>query len=98
MTVTVDVHADELVSAFRARYAGSPEVFWAPGRVNLIGDHTDYNDGFVMPMAIDCGVSVAFKARRDRTVKARSLNFDDAIEFNLDTLPAKGSHRWSDYV
>ena len=63
---------------------GQPRVFRAPGRVNLIGEHTDYNDGFVMPMAIDRGTRVAAAPRADRLVRAHSVNVGETAEFDLD--------------
>ncbi|HEY2963364.1 MAG TPA: galactokinase [Pyrinomonadaceae bacterium] len=76
----------------------SPHTFRAPGRVNLIGEHTDYNDGFVMPAAIDLSVYVRVWAREDRKLEIRSENFADEIEFDLDQPnPQRRSH-WSDYV
>jgi len=66
--------------------------------VNLIGEHTDYNDGFVMPVAIDLRTYVAASFRPDRNVKVYSENFNESYEFGLDTLrPGKTGH-WSDYV
>jgi galactokinase len=58
----------------------------APGRVNLIGEHTDYNDGFVLPMAIDRAVWIALRPRPDRQVRLHSLDFDQSITFSLDAL------------
>lgn len=76
----------------------SPRVFRAPGRVNLIGEHTDYNDGFVMPAAIDLSVFARVWPREDRKLEIRSENFDDTIEFDLDEEnPAPRKH-WSDYA
>src|SRR6185503_1758376 len=76
----------------------SPRTFRAPGRVNLIGEHTDYNDGFVMPAAIDLSTFVTVWPRDDRKLQIRSENFDDEIEFDLDEPdPAPRGH-WSDYV
>jgi galactokinase len=72
--------------------------FFAPGRVNLIGEHTDYNDGFVLPMAIDYGVFVTGVGRDDRLVKARSINFDEAIEFDLDAQRQPRRGTWSVYL
>ena len=63
----------------------------APGRVNLIGEHTDYNDGFVFPMAIDRATFIALRPREDNKVVAISLDMDDRREFALDNLQA--SHR-----
>ncbi|HEV2834891.1 MAG TPA: galactokinase [Pyrinomonadaceae bacterium] len=76
----------------------SPHTFRAPGRVNLIGEHTDYNDGFVMPAAIDRSVFVRVWPREDRKLEIRSENFNDVVEFDLDQkYPAPRRH-WSDYV
>lgn len=69
----------------------------APGRVNLIGGHTDYNDGFVLPIAIDRRTDVAVRPRTDRTVRGHSTNFDETREFSLDAPPTDGSS-WLGYV
>lgn len=73
-------------------------TFRAPGRVNLIGEHTDYNDGFVMPTAIDLSVFVRVWPREDRKLDIRSENFDDAIEFDLDEKNPTPRGHWSDYA
>jgi galactokinase len=72
--------------------------FFAPGRVNLIGEHTDYNDGFVLPMAIDYGTFTTGVVRDDRLVKVRSINFDEAIEFDLDAQHQPRRSTWSVYL
>lgn len=76
----------------------SPRTFRAPGRVNLIGEHTDYNDGFVMPAAIDLSVFVRVWPREDRKLAIRSENFDDQIEFDLDDPNPAPRQHWSDYA
>src|SRR5688572_17897358 len=63
-----------------------PLVARAPGRVNLIGEHTDYNEGFVLPMAIDRGIWLAAEPRSDRRVVIHALDFEEVIEFDLDHL------------
>src|SRR4030095_8933311 len=73
-------------------------VFRAPGRVNLIGDHTDYNDGFVMPAAIGFSTWVSSTPRDDRTVSAFSENFTEGIDFELDDRNLQPQGNWSDYV
>src|SRR5680860_1309130 len=86
-----------LRDTFRARYGSEPRLFRAPGRVNLIGEHTDYNDGFVLPMAIHREVVVAAVARDDRRVRAFSLDLGAAVEFDLDRPGPKRRGSWLDY-
>lgn len=73
-------------------------VFRAPGRVNLIGEHTDYNDGFVMPVAIGFSTWVTAVRRDDRTVSIFSENFSEPVEFDLDDKNLRAQGHWSDYV
>ena len=70
----------------------------APGRVNLIGEHTDYNDGFVLPAALQFQTTVAVGARRDGRLVVGSENYREAVEFGPGELPEKARHHWSDYV
>jgi len=70
----------------------------APGRVNLIGEHTDYNDGFVLPAAIDRYIWFAGRRTRDRRVRAHSTDFQDSVEFNLDSIEQDPQHPWSNYL
>jgi galactokinase len=77
----------QALNAFQARFADVPTfVARAPGRVNIIGEHTDYNDGFVMPMAIDRAVCMAFRPREDSVVSVTSTDFEEPVEFSLDGL------------
>ncbi len=87
-----------LARTFYQRYGREPRLFRAPGRVNLIGEHTDYNDGFVLPMAIDRETVIAGAARDDRRVRVYSLNADEAVEFDLDHPGEKQRGIWLDYV
>ncbi|MBV9286305.1 MAG: galactokinase [Hyphomicrobiales bacterium] len=89
--------ARELTHEFTLRFGGAPKVSRAPGRVNLIGEHTDYNDGFVMPAALDFATLVAAAPRADRRLRVHSLTMDETREFDLDA-PASARHEWSDYV
>jgi galactokinase len=88
----------ELGQKFVQRFGAAPRIFQAPGRVNLIGEHTDYNDGFVMPAAIGFSTWAAIAPRPDRKLVVHSENFSEQFEFDLDTLPQQRSGHWSDYV
>jgi galactokinase len=92
------VDLKRLVAEFTERYGTTPRVFSAPGRVNLIGDHTDYNDGFVLPMAIDRRTYVAIAPREDRFVRVASVVVDDAVEFRIDQPEDLAPHNWAKYV
>jgi galactokinase len=73
-------------------------VIRAPGRVNLIGEHTDYNDGFVLPMAIEPEVRIACRARNDGRVRLASTAFAGEIaEFSVDQKITPGEPRWANY-
>ncbi|HEX5099174.1 MAG TPA: galactokinase family protein, partial [Polyangiaceae bacterium] len=85
------------VERFRERFGSVPRVFSAPGRVNLIGEHTDYNEGFVLPMAIGERTWVAAAARADRVIRAYSLEQDEELSFSLDQ-PFMRRESWLDYV
>jgi galactokinase len=70
----------------------------APGRVNLIGEHTDYNDGYVLPMALGVDTCVAARARADRRIVVRSVEQGDTQSFELDALERDPLRGWADYV
>ncbi|MBV9075549.1 MAG: galactokinase [Acidobacteria bacterium] len=86
----------EFRGEFRRRFSNEPLIIRAPGRVNLIGEHTDYNDGFVMPVAIDFYTWAAIALRHDGTVNIHSQNFDETVSFRLQSAP-RPRHHWSDY-
>lgn len=93
--------ADSTAVAFEETFGRPPAaLIRAPGRVNLIGEHTDYNDGFVLPMAIDRAVWVAAAPRDDRQVRvvALTLGPDEEQTFALDGLQPDPVKRWSNYV
>jgi len=84
---------------FGKLFGSTPEVVVrAPGRVNLIGEHTDYNDGFVLPAAIDRAIAFAGSRRADRQVRVHSLDFNDFTEFSLDANQKDSHHTWSNYL
>ncbi|MGA9462833.1 MAG: galactokinase [Terracidiphilus sp.] len=86
-----------LISLHRARFKAEPAVFVAPGRVNLIGEHTDYAEGFVMPAAIDFATLAGISARSDGRVVLYSENYKDERSFDAGALPTQPSRHWSDY-
>jgi galactokinase len=84
--------------AFQTIFHDKPKfVVRAPGRVNLIGEHTDYNEGFVLPMAIDRAVWIALQPRSDRRVLVHSMDLGLFADFELDAL-SRGTHGWIDYL
>jgi galactokinase len=92
---------ERVTQEFEKRFGVLPEVIVrAPGRVNLIGEHTDYNDGFVLPMAIDRAVWIALRPRSDSYVVVHSLDFDDIAEFSPIEMVKEGDHhgQWAEYL
>lgn len=94
---------ERVLQAFERELHGKPALLCrAPGRINLIGEHTDYNQGLAMPSAIDRGVAVALRLRNDGELHLRSLDFDDAL--SLRELPSPGdptlrlAHSWRSYA
>lgn len=89
-----------LIDQFRRRFPGSGgevRIARAPGRVNLIGEHTDYSGGFVLPVAIGHDVAIAFRVRPDRNVRLYSCSYDQMAQFSLDEIVASGDAPWSNY-
>jgi len=87
----------ELAETFGSLYGGEPRIYRAPGRVNLIGEHTDYNEGFVMPAAIDFSTWIAIAPRDDRRIVLYSENYSEKVELDLDRRSELGRGHWSDY-
>ena len=86
-----------LLSLHLARFQAEPAVFAAPGRVNLIGEHTDYAEGFVMPAAIDFATLAGISPRSDGKIVVYSENYGEERSFEAAALPAKAGKHWSDY-
>jgi len=86
-----------LVECFRQRFGDPARIYRAPGRINLIGEHTDYNDGFVLPAAIDLSAWIAAAPRSDRVVHVYAADLDRTTELSLDDPPARAASDWSDY-
>ena len=98
MKLEPHISSAELARDFHARFGVQPKIFSAPGRVNLIGEHTDYNDGFVFPSAIEFKSRVAIAPRTDGKLLLQSREFPEQFEFDLGKLPATKVGAWCDYV
>jgi len=83
---------------FRKLHGEPAGIFRAPGRVNLIGEHTDYNDGFVMPSALEFYTYVAAGPRDDRKLSVYSIDYNEGRHFDLDDIALSPTGHWSDYV
>lgn len=92
---------NELILDFEKQFGNSREIrrYFSPGRVNLIGEHTDYNGGFVFPCALNFGTYAVVKKREDKIFRMYSKNFEDLgiIEFSLDDLTYKKEDDWANY-
>jgi galactokinase len=88
----------ELLAKFNSRFHSKAKVYRAPGRVNLIGEHTDYNEGFVLPAAIGFSCWAAIAPRDDRKLGLYSENFDEFVEADLDNLKIRATAKWADYA
>jgi galactokinase len=89
---------EQLKEKFAEFAIGAPRVFRAPGRVNLIGEHTDYNGGFVLPMAIERECAAAIAVRKDRRIRVHSANLNETAEFDLDNQTERKQGFWLNYV
>jgi galactokinase len=97
MKAAADVRAS-VVAAFEKSFGEAPPILVrAPGRVNLIGEHTDYNDGFVLPIAIDREVWIALRPRDDGRVSVHSLDYREAAEFEVGHVE-HGGRGWVEYL
>ncbi|MFJ8083699.1 galactokinase [Streptomyces sp. NPDC096205] len=91
--------AVEVQGGFTALYGAEPEGVWsAPGRVNLIGEHTDYNDGFVMPFALPHTATAAVRRREDGVLRLHSADLDgEVVQLRLDDLVPQSDKEWTAY-
>jgi galactokinase len=90
--------AGNLRSEFEKRFGTSCAVFRAPGRVNLIGEHTDYNDGYVMPAAISFDTFAACAGNNSGNLLIQSLQDPEAATFPIHESQSQPAHNWTDYV
>src|ERR1700691_4461330 len=96
--VSSESASDVLTARFREVFGASSCIFRAPGRVNVVGEHTDYNDGFVLPAAIQFYTWVAGEKRGDRVLEVYSEHFDEKISLPLDALAGPHRGHWSDFI
>lgn len=92
---------NKIIEQFKQAFNYAPKyLVQAPGRVNIIGEHTDYNDGFVLPMAIDRYVYLALSPRNDHQVHIHSMDFNETAQFSLDKLNInnKETKHWIEYI
>lgn len=94
-----DTRTQSLVELFEQQFQAAPTaVAIGPGRVNLIGEHTDYNDGFVLPVALKRDVRLVFRPRTDRHLRVYSAEYDGWFEFDLDTPLYDKEILWANYI
>jgi len=89
--------AESVESIFQEKFKEQPLLFRSPGRVNLIGEHTDYNKGYVLPAAIDKSIYLAVAPRNDRRCTVVALDMNDEHEFSIDDLPSSPKG-WPNYL
>ncbi|AEI50879.1 galactokinase [Runella slithyformis] len=93
-----NTYPEKITDAFVHVFGKNPSfAVRAPGRINLIGEHTDYNNGFVLPAAIDKAIYLAIAPRTDRLCKLYAVDLDDAYEFSVDKLE-KSPKSWANYL
>jgi len=91
--------AERVATEFAETFGGKPEGrWWAPGRVNLIGEHTDYNDGFVLPLALEQGVAAAARSTGDPVLRVRSVQQEGTVDVALSDIAPGAVSGWSAYV
>ena len=88
--------AADVKKVFEEKFAEDPRLFYSPGRINLIGEHIDYNDGFVMPAAIDKGIFFAIALNNSEKINCYSIDFDESISVPLSEV--KKMDGWKNYV
>jgi len=98
VTTPATIHARSFHDAFVARFGRAPKLFRAPGRVNIIGGHTDYNQGFVLPTTTALYTWIGIAPRADRVLRAYACRFDSTEEIDLDQIERCEDGQWREYV
>src|SRR6188768_3998871 len=94
--VQTTFNISKLKEKFRSLFNSEPLLIRSPGRVNIIGEHTDYNEGFVLPAAIDKAIYVAVAKRSDTAIHLYSVDYDETFETSLAEI--KPSRDWKTYI
>lgn len=97
ITINIEKVISRVNSKFRDTFHNNPITIVAPGRINLIGEHTDYNDGFVLPAAIDMSIAFALSKNNDNVFRFYSLDFDELFTTS-DSKSVSESHPWANYL
>ena len=92
------INSRSIHDGFIRRFGRSPKLFRAPGRVNIIGGHTDYNEGFVLPTTTGLYTWIAIAPRDDRILRTFSRIFDSTEDIDLDQIERRGDGQWCEYV
>ena len=88
---------EKIKQIFIGKYQEEPTVFRSPGRVNILGEHTDYNDGFVLPAAIDKSIYIAISKRADDIINLYAVDFDETITADIKNVQ-KSDTQWPNYI
>ncbi|HMK02617.1 MAG TPA: galactokinase family protein, partial [Ferruginibacter sp.] len=88
--------AGKVAKCFKENFSSTPKHFFSPGRINLIGEHVDYNDGFVMPAAIDKGICYAVAENQSDVIDFYAVDYNEKISVNIDDI--KKTDSWKNYV
>ena len=92
----MNILAEKIITVFTRSFTSSPQLYFSPGRINLIGEHVDYNDGFVMPAAIDKGIYFAVAANQTNDIHFYSGDFDEWLSVPLNEI--KRMNGWKNYL
>jgi len=88
----------KVANVFQERFNQTPVLFFSPGRINLIGEHTDYNDGFVFPAAINKGIVVGIQKNNKDHCSAFSIDVDEQVDFSISEIKSIENGQWKNYV
>lgn len=98
LTTLTSLTGELVRKTFQEKYGSTPLVVQSPGRINLIGEHTDYNGGFVMPAAIDKGIWFAIAKSSDEESEIFSIKYDSTFPLNLDQIRKSQDVAWANYI